>query len=155
MTRLFVSRGVTAIVISLLVNVSVAEALAIDRATVVVAPAKPAPPSALSPASETTAVAVATNVRVRMARLPVSDASTLCRSVTRSQASGADMAISSDDPRGAGEFGQAHRPARVQLLGRDADLRAEPELLAVGEPGRRVDHHGRGVAPHDERRRGG
>ena len=39
-----------------------------------------------------------------------------------------------------GQLGQAHRAAGVQLLGRDADLRAEAELAAVGEPGRRVDH---------------
>ena len=33
----------------------------------------------------------------------------------------------------------ADRPARVQLLGRVADLGAHPELEAVGEPGRGVD----------------
>jgi hypothetical protein len=41
--------------------------------------------------------------------------------------------------------GKAHRPARVQLLRRDADLRAEPELAAVGERVLRVDHHDRRV----------
>ena len=33
------------------------------------------------------------------------------------------------------------RPARVQLVGRDADLGAEPVLEAVGEARRGVDHH--------------
>ena len=40
---------------------------------------------------------------------------------------------------------QAHRTAGVQLLRRDADLRAEPELAAVDEPARRVDQHDGGV----------
>ena len=33
----------------------------------------------------------------------------------------------------------------MQLLGADADLGTEPELLAVGEAGRRVDDDGGGV----------
>ena len=37
------------------------------------------------------------------------------------------------------QLAKADRPARVELLGRVADLGAHPELEAVGEPGRRVD----------------
>src|SRR3954468_1862967 len=44
------------------------------------------------------------------------------------------------DVRGRGELGQAERPAGVQLLRGDTDLRAESELTSVGEPGRGVDH---------------
>lgn len=40
---------------------------------------------------------------------------------------------------------QAHRAARVELLGADADLRAEAELEAVGEARRGVDVDGGGV----------
>ena len=54
-----------------------------------------------------------------------------------------------------GQLGQAHRAAGVQLLGGDADLGAEAELAAVGEPGRGVDHHRRRVDPGDEPAGGG
>src|SRR6266511_5645200 len=54
----------------------------------------------------------------------------------------------------AGQLGQAHRAAGVQLLRGDADLRTEPELAAVGEPRRRVDHHRGGVHPGGETSRG-
>ena len=50
-----------------------------------------------------------------------------------------------DDVLRGGELAQAHGPAGVQLLGADADLGAEAELLAVDEPGRRVDEHRGGV----------
>src|SRR5580698_9737725 len=40
-----------------------------------------------------------------------------------------------------GQLPQAHWPPGVQLLGADADLGAEAELLTVGETGRGVDHH--------------
>ncbi len=38
----------------------------------------------------------------------------------------------------------------MELLGRDPDLAAEPELLAVGESGGCVDHHHGAVGPIDE-----
>src|SRR5690348_5644246 len=44
-----------------------------------------------------------------------------------------------------GQLRKAHRAAGVQLLRRDADLRAESELAAVDEPGGRVDEDGGGV----------
>ncbi len=44
----------------------------------------------------------------------------------------------------------AHGPPGVELLGGDADLGAEAELAAVGEPGRGVDRHRRRVDQRDE-----
>src|SRR5262245_65631456 len=56
-------------------------------------------------------------------------------------ASAADLPFAPDDVLLGGELAEAHRAAGVELLGRDADLGPEPELLAVDEPGRRVDKH--------------
>src|SRR6266511_5511122 len=56
-----------------------------------------------------------------------------------------DLSAAVDDVLGGRQLAQADRPARVQLLGRVADLRPHPELVAVGEPGRRVDVDGSGV----------
>src|ERR1035437_10253658 len=56
-----------------------------------------------------------------------------------------DLTVTLDDPFRRGQLGQTHRPASVQLLGGDTDLGAEPELPAVGETGRGVDHDGRGI----------
>ena len=47
-----------------------------------------------------------------------------------------------------------HRSAGVQLLRRDPDLRAEPELFTIDEPGRRVHEHRGGVDLTRETRRG-
>ena len=44
-----------------------------------------------------------------------------------------------------GELPQAHGAAGVELLGADADLGSEAELLAIGESGRGVDDHCGGV----------
>ena len=60
-------------------------------------------------------------------------------------ASDPDLTVALDDPLGRRELGQGHRAAGVQLLGRDADLGAEPELAAVGEARARVDHDRRRV----------
>src|ERR1700758_1604680 len=56
-----------------------------------------------------------------------------------------DLTVSPHNPFGRGQFRQPHRPAGMQLLGGDADLSTETELLAVGERRRRVDHHRRGI----------
>src|SRR5437667_7806798 len=56
-----------------------------------------------------------------------------------------DLPAAVDDVLGRGQLAQPDRPPRVQLLGRVTDLRAHPELVAVGEPRRRVDVDGRGV----------
>src|SRR5215213_3194076 len=48
-------------------------------------------------------------------------------------AGSAGVAAARDDVGGAGQLGQAERPAGVQLLRGDADLGAEAELAAVGE----------------------
>ena len=56
-----------------------------------------------------------------------------------------DLSVSVNDILGGGERGQTHRTARVQLLGRNADLRAEAELKAVGKARRRIDIDSRRV----------
>src|SRR4051794_17728195 len=63
------------------------------------------------------------------------------------------MTISRYHPCRTCQLGQPHRSAGVQLLGGYADLCPETKLLAVGEPGRGVHHHGRRVTAHDERLR--
>ncbi len=55
------------------------------------------------------------------------------------------LAGAADDVLGGGELPQPHGAAGVELLGADADLGAEAELLAVDEPGRGVDQDGGGV----------
>ncbi len=58
-------------------------------------------------------------------------------------AGSADVTVADHDVLGGGHLGQAHGAAGVQLLRADADLGAEPELAAVGEPGGGVDEHRR------------
>ena len=65
------------------------------------------------------------------------------------------VAVSPHDPLGRRQFGQTHGSSGVQLLGGDADLGAETELLPVGERGRRVHHDRRGVHPFGEPARSG
>src|SRR5690606_38688571 len=57
----------------------------------------------------------------------------------------ADVSVPDDDPRRRRELPEPHGAAGVELLGGDADLGAQPELAAVGEPGRGVDDERRGV----------
>src|SRR5450432_1348254 len=59
-----------------------------------------------------------------------------------SATSATHVPVAQHDPLLRGEAFEAHRPARVELAGRDADLGAEPVLVAVGEAGRRVHHDG-------------
>src|SRR5438105_4455219 len=47
--------------------------------------------------------------------------------------SGADLARPEHDPLAAGQALEAHRTAGMQLVGGDADLRAEAVFVAVGE----------------------
>src|SRR5262249_54814350 len=56
-----------------------------------------------------------------------------------------DLAVAPQHVLVGGELPKAHRAAGMELLGRDADLGAEPEALAVGEPRRRVHDDDRGV----------
>ena len=49
------------------------------------------------------------------------------------------MAVALDDVLERAQLAQRDRPARVELLGRVADLGAHPELAAVGEARRGVD----------------
>src|SRR5690606_18075527 len=63
----------------------------------------------------------------------------------RASPSAPGLAVAAHDELLGGELAQAHRPTRVPLLRGDADLRADPELLAGHEPGGGVDHHRRGV----------
>src|SRR3954462_613327 len=138
-------------VISLLVNLSVADAFAIDRPMVVVALASPPPPRALRPARESAAAEVMSSARVRMGAPPRVSLGPHC--FLLSHPSRPDMTISRYHPCRTCQLGQPHRSAGVQLLGGYADLCPETELLAVGEPGRGVHHHGRRVTAHDERLR--
>src|SRR5207253_1920909 len=64
----------------------------------------------------------------------------LCR-----RCSGPDLALAQHDPLLGRETLQPHRPARMELVGGDADLRAEAVLEAVGEARAGVDHHARGI----------
>src|SRR4051794_24175335 len=57
----------------------------------------------------------------------------------------ANLAVAPYDVLVGGELAQRHGAPGVQLLGADADLRAEPELGAVGEASGRVDDDGAAV----------
>src|ERR1019366_8980901 len=48
------------------------------------------------------------------------------------------LAVANSEPLVAGQFLQAHRAARADLVSADADLGAHAELAAVGEAGRGV-----------------
>src|SRR6185312_2550568 len=65
----------------------------------------------------------------------------ISRRAAPNQPSAADLSAAEHDPFLAGQSFEAHRPPRMQLAGRNADLGAEAVLEAVGEPGRGVDHH--------------
>src|SRR6478735_4586310 len=57
----------------------------------------------------------------------------------------ADLTLADHHVLGGGQVLEADRPARMQAIRRDADLGAHAVLAAVGEAGRRVHVHGRGV----------
>src|SRR3990172_11020761 len=61
-----------------------------------------------------------------------------------------NLPIAEDDELGGGQLLQPHRTESMDLARADADLRAKPELAAVVEPRRGVDHHRRGVDPVDK-----
>src|SRR4029077_1131160 len=65
-------------------------------------------------------------------------------------ASATHLATAAADVLGRGQLAHADRAARVQLLGRVADLGAHPVLESVGEPGRGVDVDGGCVDSGDE-----
>ena len=52
------------------------------------------------------------------------------------------MALTGHHELGGRELGKAHRAAGMELLGADADLRTEAELLAVDETGRGIHQDG-------------
>src|SRR5690606_27821389 len=62
----------------------------------------------------------------------------------------ADVAVAGDHVLVGRQFAQAARPAGVELVGADADLRAEAEFEAVVEPRAGVDHHRRRIDLPDE-----
>src|SRR4051795_11397015 len=68
--------------------------------------------------------------------------------------SSADVPVAFDEVLERAQLAQPDRSPRVQLLRRVADLRAHPELPAVGEASRRVHIHARGVDTELERPRG-
>ncbi len=51
------------------------------------------------------------------------------------------MTVSDDDKLLGSQSFQAHRSARVQLIGADTNLGAKAVLKPIGEPCRGVDHH--------------
>src|SRR3954454_22230435 len=63
----------------------------------------------------------------------------------------ADVAVAGDDVLERAQLAHADRAARMQLLSRVADLRAHPELAAVGEARGCVDVHAGRVDPQLER----
>src|SRR6185436_7462221 len=77
--------------------------------------------------------------------------------VSSASRSGTDMALPFHDPAIGGEALEAHGAARVQLVGGDADFRAEAVLAAVREARGGVDHQRGAVDAGQEsllRRRG-
>src|SRR5579862_5403821 len=56
-----------------------------------------------------------------------------------------DLSVAVDDVLIRGQLAQPHRTAGVQAVGRDADLGAKAELVAVGETRRRVEIHRGGI----------
>src|SRR6202020_2984548 len=75
------------------------------------------------------------------------------RSVRRAS-SGADVPVALDQVLERAQLAQPDRPARVELLGRVADLGPHAELAAVSEARRRVDVDAGGVDPELEGARG-
>src|SRR5438067_9252892 len=65
------------------------------------------------------------------------------------------LTVSPYDVLVGGELAERHRPPGVELLGGDADLGPEAELLAVGESGGGVDGDGARVDGADEASGGG
>src|SRR2546421_1909534 len=53
----------------------------------------------------------------------------------------ADLAAAEHDPFAARQTLQPDRPARGELVRRNADFCTEPVFVAVGESRRRIDHH--------------
>ena len=51
------------------------------------------------------------------------------------------VVLPDDHPFVGGQFAQAHRATRVQALGRDGHLGAQPELVAVREARAGIDIH--------------
>src|SRR6478609_3617947 len=86
-----------------------------------------------SPSAAARAISVATVIRSPFR------ARARSRALNQSMRSGPDLPGAPREPLRAGQLGQPHGAAGVQLLGRDADLGAEAELPAVGEAGRGVD----------------
>ena len=66
----------------------------------------------------------------------------LCRPVTIRCRSGADVAVTRDDPLVRHDLTDAHRTARVQFICGNRYFGAQPELPAVVEPRRSVREHG-------------
>ena len=60
--------------------------------------------------------------------------------VAPARPSAADVSVTENDELQRGEPFQTNRAARMQLVGADADLGAEPVFEAVREAGRGIDH---------------
>src|SRR5512139_2641120 len=91
------------------------------------------------------AVATAATVRTSVMTFAGVPRRSWVGSAYTSRAASASVAIAGDDVLRRGHLRQAHRPPGVKLLCGDADLRPEPELSPVGEPGRGVDEDRGGV----------
>src|SRR3954470_2539406 len=59
--------------------------------------------------------------------------------------SAAHVAVAQHDPLLRGEAFEPNRPAGVELVGGDADLRPEAVFVAVGEARGGIHHHGAGI----------
>ena len=59
--------------------------------------------------------------------------------------SGSNLSRAADDVFECGQLLDTHGAARVQSSGRYADFRAHAEFAAIGELGRGIVHHDRGI----------
>src|SRR3954452_7706724 len=88
--------------------------------------------------------------RRRSSATPHKEAATVNAEMAEKPHSRPYLSIPIDDELLRREVFQPHRPERMQLRRRDADLRPEPQLVSVGKPRRGVDEDDTGVDLADE-----
>src|SRR5579864_2159885 len=72
------------------------------------------------------------------------------KAATRAATSGAHLPVAAHDVFEAGELLCAHRAARVELVGGDADLRAHAKLRSVGKLSGGIEKHDGALDPVEE-----